>query len=189
MNEQNPSYENTSPCKSVCPACGTQLDESAMFCPNCGAKRVQEISHEPSATPTMKIKKKPSVILIAITAAILFITVIVLILNGINKGPDLEEIYDEYCDSDWAKLGKDESFLSIDTNPDDEEDYYNLKADEAIEEINDVLELPDSLYEDMLQTTWSMGKQKETFEKIGIEVSWTYHPDKGLEVTYKLIED
>ena len=27
---------------------------------------------------------------------------------------------------------------------------------------------------------------KEVFEDIGIKVTWTYHPDMGLEVTYKL---
>ena len=57
-----------------------------------------------------------------------------------------------------------------------------------IKDMNEDLGLPDSLWNDMLQTTWSMGKQQETYESIGIKVSWTYHPDKGLEVTYKLLD-
>ena len=54
--------------------------------------------------------------------------------------------------------------------------------------MNRKIGLPDSLYNDMIQTTWSMGKQQETYESIGIKVSWTYHPNKGLEVTYKLLD-
>ena len=37
----------------------------------------------------------------------------------------------------------------------------------------------------MDKTSYSDGKQTETFENLGIEVSWIYYPDKGLEVTYK----
>ena len=69
----------------------------------------------------------------------------------------------------------------------DSDDYNNRSTLSAIENMNKKIGLPDSLYNDMIQTTWSMGKQKETFENLGVEVTWTYHPDKGLEVTYKLI--
>ena len=53
--------------------------------------------------------------------------------------------------------------------------------------MNKNLGLPDSLWNDMIHTNAIMEKQTETFEDIGIKVSWTYHPDYGLEVTYKLI--
>lgn len=66
---------------------------------------------------------------------------------------------------------------------------YVLVVNTAIEKINAKMGLPASLYNDMNQTSWSMGKQSETFDSVGITVSWTYHPDKGLEVTYKLIND
>ena len=102
---------------------------------------------------------------------------------------DFKGIYDEYCVAKWASVGSDNSYLSIDDNPYDYDDYYIDAADAAIEKINRALGLPDSLYEEMLQTTWSMGKQNETYTSIGVTVSWTYHPDKGLEVTYKLINN
>ena len=70
----------------------------------------------------------------------------------------------------------------------DFDDYSSTSILYEIKDMNESLGLPDSLWNDMLQTTWSMGKQQETFENIGIKVSWTYHPDKGMEVTYKLIE-
>lgn len=104
----------------------------------------------------------------------------------------LKSLYDEYCESPWAELGSDESYLSIDTNPynyDSDSDYstyYFLDAYEAVENINEALELPDSLLNEMGETTSLMGKQTETYDDIGITVSWTYHPDNGLEVTYKI---
>ena len=109
-----------------------------------------------------------------------------------EKGPNLKAIYDEFCQSTWADLGSDYSYLSLDTNPynQDDGDYrYIFTVNDAIEKINKKMGLPDSLYNDMNQTSWSMGKQKEVFENVGIEVTWTYHPDKGLEVTYKLINN
>lgn len=102
---------------------------------------------------------------------------------------DFKSIYDEYCVAKWASVGNDNSYLSIDDNPYNYDDYYIDAADAAIEKINRALGLPDSLYEEMLQTTWSMGKQSETYENVGVTVTWTYHPDKGLEVTYKLINN
>ena len=83
----------------------------------------------------------------------------------------------------------DGSYLSADTNVYNLDDYFNYDIRDAITELHEKMGLPESLDEDMWQTTWSMGKQHETFEKIGITVSWTYHPDKGLEVTYKLIDN
>lgn len=104
-----------------------------------------------------------------------------------RKLPDFLAVYNKYCKSTWAKLGNDYSYLSIDTNPYDREEYSMSAANDAIEDINRELGLPESLREDMGQTSWSMGKQSQTFESIGLTVAWTYHPDKGLEITYKHI--
>lgn len=106
-----------------------------------------------------------------------------------KKAPDLKALYQKYCDGkSWADVASDGSYLNIDDNPYNYEEYYIAAADTAIQLINEAMGLPSSLYNDMLQTTWSMGKQQETYESIGIKVSWTYHPDKGLEVTYKLLD-
>ena len=108
-----------------------------------------------------------------------------------KAGPDLKALYSQYCKSTWADVGSDGSYLSVDTNPYNKDDsgLAYPEAYYAIKNINAALGLPESLIEDMGQTTWSMGKQSETFNSVGITVSWTYHPDKGLEVTYKLIND
>ncbi len=102
--------------------------------------------------------------------------------------PNFDGLYDDYCNSSWAEVGSDKSYLEIDTNPYDIDDYYGSDAVSAIEKLNAAMGLPDSVYRDMMNTTWSMGKQSETFEDVGIKVEWTYHPDKGLEVTYKHIK-
>ena len=105
-----------------------------------------------------------------------------------KKAPDLRALYNALSDKYGWTLGNDGSYLSADTNVYDLDNYSVTSIMYAIRDMNDKLGLPDSLWNDMLQTTWSMGKQQETYESIGIKVSWTYHPDKGLEVTYKLID-
>lgn len=79
--------------------------------------------------------------------------------------------------------GDDFSYVSIDTNPYDREDYTNVDYFEIVEKYNELLGLPDYLYEDMLHTSAIDGAQTESFDNI--TVRWKYHPDNGLEVTYK----
>lgn len=105
-----------------------------------------------------------------------------------KKAPDLSGLYNALSDKHGWALGSDGSYLSADTNTYDLDDYNNSSILYEIKDMNRKIGLPDSLYNDMIQTTWSMGKQQETYESIGIKVSWTYHPNKGLEVTYKLLD-
>ena len=100
-------------------------------------------------------------------------------------GPDFKELYDEYCSSTWASVGSDGSFLSIDTNPYDIDDkgVAYIEAYYAIKKVNSALGLPESWLEEMNSTTSLMGRQTEEYEDV--TVSWSYHPDKGLELTYK----
>ena len=57
------------------------------------------------------------------------------------------------------------------------------KALEAIKYVNEELGFDDYVYQDMLKTTAAMGRQTEENNKY--KVTWTYHPNKGLEVTYR----
>lgn len=108
-----------------------------------------------------------------------------------EKGPDFKKLYDE-IESDvkygW-EVGSDGSYLMADTNVYDLDDYSNSAIWYSIKNMNKKLGLPNSLDNDMAQTTWSMGRQNQTFEDAGVTVTWTYHPDKGMEVTYKLINN
>lgn len=100
-----------------------------------------------------------------------------------EAGPDFESVYSEYCSSTWASVASDGSYLSVDTNPDNIDDYTEYEAYLALYSINSALGLPESLIEKMGQTRALDGRQTETYDKI--TVSWTYHPDNGLEVMYE----
>lgn len=79
-------------------------------------------------------------------------------------------------------IGADDSCCEIDTNPLDVDDYFSSIILSYIEQMNKKLELPDYLYNDMIHTSYSQGKQEETFKKI--KVKYYYHPNKGLNVSY-----
>lgn len=80
-------------------------------------------------------------------------------------------------------LAGDGSYLKIDTNPDDEEDGGYTDVLDVIEEANRMLGFKESLNEKMETTRAMDGKQNETAGNI--QVTWSYHPDKGLEVMYE----
>ena len=82
-------------------------------------------------------------------------------------------------------IGSDNSYCTIDTNPYDLDDYSSTTALGYIKEMNEKLGLPEYVYQEMLTTSYSQGKQTETCGKIS--VTWYYHPDKGLNATYKVI--
>lgn len=79
-------------------------------------------------------------------------------------------------------IGADDSYCEIDTNPLDVDDYFSSIILSYIEQMNKKLELPDYLYNDMIHTSYSQGKQEETFKKI--KLKYYYHPNKGLNVSY-----
>ena len=93
----------------------------------------------------------------------------------------------EYPYADNARAS-DDSYLKIDTKP--EGPGYALIADQVeadslngIKLVNKELGFSDAVYAKMLQTTALMGRQTEENSKY--RVSWTFHPDKGLEVMYE----
>ena len=117
------------------------------------------------------------------------IVLIIIIASGGSKGPDFKSLYNEYCSSTWAEVGSDGSYLSIDTNPQnwDDDGLAYPAAYEAVKDVIAALELPDSLIKDMGKTSGADGKQEQTFPDQNVTVTWKYHPDKGLEVTFRLI--
>ena len=184
--------------KPVCGKCGAELAEGQEFCPKCG----QKVGLAVDAGVASKIdqfnagveKKKGNKKLIPIIAAVAVIAIIIIAVavksGGGSKGPDFQKLYDEYCSSTWASVGSDGSYLSLDTNPYDREDdgLAYPAAYTAMGDVNKALGLPDSLIADFGKTTGADGKQSEDFTEQGVSVSWKYHPDKGLEVTYKILK-
>lgn len=93
-------------------------------------------------------------------------------------------LHDIYSDV-TITLSEDGSYLSIDTNPYNNKDSttYNSVGISHIKNLNSALGLPEWLYKEMAQTRALDGRQKEEFDSV--TVTWSYHPDQGLEVMYR----
>lgn len=178
-----------------CAGCGTPLEPGQAFCSKCGrpAGVPAQGAVPPVGRPATPPRKSPAKFIVIALAAVVVIGVLIYLFGPgkdagqADNGPDFQKLYDQYCSSLWAELGEDGSYLYIDTNPEDNEDdgLAYIEAYTAVEEVNDALGLPDSLYSDMGETTGADGKQTEEFDEQNLTVSWRYHPDRGLEVTYK----
>ena len=106
----------------------------------------------------------------------------------------VHEMLSEYPYADNA-ITADNSCLMIDTNPYDkdynemsfvEQQIFPQKEQDSLNGIkfmNTKLGFSDAVYRKMLQTSALMGRQSEENSKY--RVSWTYHPDSGLEVMYE----
>ena len=103
-------------------------------------------------------------------------------LSVVQPGPDFSTIYYTYLDSSYATLGSDESYIEIDTNPNDYDDYSDDDAIQGLLYTIEALDLPDSLIKEMSATRALDGRQSETYDDV--TVSWSYHPDQGLEVLF-----
>ena len=101
--------------------------------------------------------------------------------------PDFGALFNEYCYSPMATVAADGSYLEIDTDPDDT-GYSTCESDaiNAILCVNAELGIPDSVAKKMSNTRAIDGMQSEVVGDI--EVTWSYHPDNGLEVVYSIAE-
>ena len=136
-----------------------------------------------------KAKSKKNVLIIA-GAAVL---VVVVVLFAIFHKSKFEKVKDE-CVHIAGMVSGSGDYFTIDTYPDVYEDMDSAvraillpraqeNALEAIKYANKELGFSGSVYSDMLETNALMGRQSEENDKY--KVSWTYHPDDGLEVTYR----
>ena len=181
-----------------CVKCGSQLPDGALFCGNCGNK-VDEISCSVSAempSPAANIEesaKKPKVsrkklaVIGGIAAIIIAIALIIFIPSK------FERVKDGCLDITGIITGSGDYF-TIDTYPDIYENMdsttkaflaptWQEEALEAIRYANKEFGFGESVYSRMMETSALMGRQSEENDKY--RVSWTYHPDDGLEVTYE----
>lgn len=194
-----------------CSKCGSENTADAKFCVNCGNGLVEKVTdkhneiiennedfnHKDSSS---KEKKKKTIMIVII---VFLLICVFALLNSNSKNNesdyvdyedenvevedsgyeyDFEAIYDEYLDSSYAKVGADGSYLSIDTNPDDYSDYSNDDAVEGVVQTIYALDLPSSLIEELSSTRALDGRLSKTYGNI--TVSWSYHPDNGLEILF-----
>lgn len=115
-------------------------------------------------------------VVVVVAAAILIFA-----LKG--GGKNFNKRYSDIADESWCTIAEDGTWMKIDTNPIDVEDYLEYDAYEKIAEINNDLGFSSVVAEEMGQTRALDGRQSADTDKF--EVSWSYHPDNGLEVLYK----
>lgn len=85
-----------------------------------------------------------------------------------------------------ARVAEDGSYVFIDTNPLDREDEFSLEAYELIEAFSKDLGFPQSFMEKVGRTRAMDGIQKHDID--GVSASWSYHPDKGMEMLFESTE-
>lgn len=137
---------------------------------------------------TLGSKKKTLFVIIALV----LVVALIFGINSFNRNFFDRVVHQMMKDNRYADNTRaaDGSYLKIDTNPNNEDDdsiFYNVAVAQdslnAIKFVNEKLGFPDSLYQKMVSTTALMGRQTEENKKF--VVSWSYHPDKGLEVMYE----
>lgn len=102
----------------------------------------------------------------------------------VEKSVDLLDIYYTYCNWEWSYVADDESYLAVDTNPNNSYDYIDYDALYAVSTINIALGVPDYVYEDIIYTTSDDGVQYYYADEFYI--AWSYDTSYGLEVFYSL---
>lgn len=134
-----------------------------------------EVAVDTPATAKHKSTKK-KIIIPAAAVAIVAIAIVLLIPSK------FERVRNECVHIAGMVTGSGDYFI-IDTYPDILLPDAQENALEAIKYANEELGFNGSVYSQMMKTTALMGRQSAETAKY--RVSWTYHPDNGLEVTYE----
>ena len=184
---------------SYCPNCGTQVSELAVMCVNCGKMLKEEEVPAPTTDTPVEVapKKSKKKILIPIIAGLVVVigVIIVIALAGGSDGgsgsspiasKDFNDMFSDVADESWCEIGYDGTWMQIDTNPYDIEDSFNSSAWYKIKSVLTQLGFPSSVAEEMNQTRALDGRQTASHGRY--EVTWTYHPDDGLEVMFKIVD-
>ena len=125
-------------------------------------------------------------------AAVIVGVILAIVLLGGSRF-DFNKEFSDIRYEDWCTIAEDGTWMRLDTNPTDMDSddmgyaYYSETfnpCNDKIEQVNTELGFSSAVFKKMGETTWSQGRQTESTEKF--TVSWTYHPDKGLEVLYEV---
>lgn len=188
------------PKKNVCGKCGAELQEGQEFCPKCGQKAglavdagvSSAINQFNAGVQKTSEKKKKMPLIVGIIVGVAALVVVLIVVLGKGGKIDFNNMYESIANESWCTIASDGTWMKLDTNPNDIDSddytytYYTetyTPCEEMIEKVNEELGFTSALYAKMGETTWSQGRQTESNDKY--TVSWTYHPDKGLEVMYE----
>lgn len=180
----------SNPRKKTCSKCGTELQDGQGFCPKCGQKTDLQMDTNTNSAISQynsnvnKANKNNLIKFACIGGLIVAIIIIVMILVSPSGPKKFDEMYSKLESESWCEIASDGSWMKIDTNPYDIDDYYDSDAYHKIESINSELGFSSSVYKQMGETRALDGRQSASCDNY--EVSWTYHPDQGMEVLYSI---
>lgn len=215
MQNENNFYQPQNPVNPVpvtpapekrCANCQALLAENEAFCHDCGAPVsngyaaptapvVPEVNpaiaqYNATVTAPKRNKALPFIIGGICTAVVATLIIILVAIGGGSdsssskpKTLNFRKEFSDISSESWCEIASDGSYMRLDTNPYDEDDHIDLEAWEAIQEVNSKLGFTDALSEKMGETRAMDGRQ--TDENSKCKVSWSYHPDSGLEVLYE----
>jgi len=171
----------------TCEECGKETVDTNKVCPNCGKSFDSGISIALKKTDLKKIDFSNKKVLFGGVGVIVAVTIIfiLIIVFGGGKKVDLQEVYDAIgCSSLYCEVASDGSYLEIDTNPYNIDDFSSSTAIKYVEQANIELGFSEALYTRMGKTRALDGTLTDENDKV--KVSWTYHPDNGFNVVYTL---
>lgn len=179
------------PKKNFCAKCGYELQEGEEFCPKCGQRAGLVIDQSVNnAINQFNVdiqktneKKKKNPLIIGIAAAVVVVIIAIVVLGGGAK-KDFNRMYGDIANESWCTIASDGTWMEIDTNPYDIDDYFSSTAWNKIGTVLSDLGFSSSVSVEMGQTTALMGRQSASTDDY--EVSWSYHPDKGMEAVFKV---
>ena len=174
---------------AACGRCGRPLQQNQAFCANCGQKAVIAGGFSVAVgagqfNQGVAVKKNQTPLILGIAGAA-FLIIMVIIIAAFSGGgsPDFRRLFPDYAGKVWCTIAKDGSYMEVDTNWLDKDNYMDMDAYYAVEQINMRLGFSSAVFKKMGQTRSIDGRLSESN---GVyTVSWTYHPDKGMQALYE----
>lgn len=166
-----------------CPECKKKISDQASACNRCGYP-ISAIDRASLPKEKKHQKRNGFVIIFCICIISIVIGCVVLVTpvkEDRNAFEHLPSYTDKYCD-----ISDDGSYMIIDTNPADIDNYFDSTAYGYIKKVNEELGFSSSLIEKMDETKLIDGRMEEKCD--GYSVSWIFNPARGLEVIYEIIE-
>lgn len=172
-----------------CSNCGNEVNSTNNFCTNCGNKAAIESTSTSKGSLNMhlssgdiltqilrasKITKRKIIVSVVVVAAALIASVGFFLLT--RKDERLANAMKSCSAELFFVLSEDHKSISFDDRGQDEiagGDFLDLKC------VINALNAPSTIWERMTTTTALMGSQDGDWD--GIKVTWTYHPDNGLD--------
>lgn len=90
----------------------------------------------------------------------------------------------DVCGKYGISISEDGQSLTLDVQGNDD---ITGASWESYDCLTEVLEMPEFVISHIDQTTARDGRQSEVWD--GIEFSWSYHPDRGLDGVFRIVQD